>query len=186
MVKRYHHKTVPGMAVEYEVVPNGIFVNWTDYDALQAELAAQIEDCTVNYNQRVILTNRVEQLEAALRQIYVLPFPTHISEAAKIARELLATAETACEHEWGQLECIKCGADRPIICRHPGCTAKYDYHHAHSTSDRQAGKFKCNACEDSGWLWGGGPNHRVPCDVCEAGPAWLNAQMTQADWPGAE
>lgn len=57
---------------------------------------------------------------------------------------------------------------------------------AAAQSDRQAGKFKCNACEDSGWLWDGGPNHRVPCDVCEAGPAWLNAQMTQADRPGAE
>lgn len=41
----------------------------SDYDALAAELAAQIEDCTVNYNQRVILTKRVDELETALHDL---------------------------------------------------------------------------------------------------------------------
>lgn len=40
----------------------------SDYDKLAAELAAQIEDCAVNYNQRVILTVRVDALQAALHK----------------------------------------------------------------------------------------------------------------------
>ncbi|HXI40042.1 MAG TPA: hypothetical protein VNH83_08690 [Bryobacteraceae bacterium] len=64
MVKRYWHaktSTLPPGWNEYVDAPS--------YDALAAELAAQIEDCTVNYNQRVILTNRVGALEQALTEI---------------------------------------------------------------------------------------------------------------------
>lgn len=39
-------------------------------------------------------------------------------------------------------------------------------------------RFKCGACQDSGWLWDF--NKKVPCDVCESGPAWLNAQTKDA------
>lgn len=39
-------------------------------------------------------------------------------------------------------------------------------------------RFKCGACEDSGWLWD--INRKVPCDVCPSGPAWLAAQSSQS------
>lgn len=44
MVKRYHHKTKPDQFVEYESVPNGIFVNYDDYAALEARCRAAETD----------------------------------------------------------------------------------------------------------------------------------------------
>lgn len=38
MVKRYHHKTKSVQFVEYEAVPNGIFVNYDDYAVLEAKI----------------------------------------------------------------------------------------------------------------------------------------------------
>lgn len=45
-VKRYHHKSIPGVTIEYVAVPNGIFVNWSDYEALAAERAAAALETT--------------------------------------------------------------------------------------------------------------------------------------------
>ena len=46
----------------------------------------------------------------------------------------------------------------------------------------QKPKFRCSACEDSGWLWS--VNSKVPCDVCEMGLRWLQLQTSPVSASG--
>lgn len=85
---------------------------------------------------------RISDLEAALKRI--VDDDDGGIWAGRIARRALAASET-------KTKCQQCVYDvrdpglcerretpRRVACNYPGCTAPWDYHHTHSTSNRSA------------------------------------------------
>lgn len=97
------------------------------------------------------LEPRIAQLKAALRKYgrHTRNPCTATSDSKCVcgfAEALGTTSETAAKptvcsfdkHIWNDSPdvdeqcCVSCFQPRPIACRYPGCTAKYDYHHVHA------------------------------------------------------